>query len=390
MGNSIEVRDINLYNRARDSVHTPVVDGLPLYKRVNNANGGEYRSSDFSHDNDTKTDKWKAASENTYNSPRNIRRIFLGENKTVVHFYKPIKRTTSGGNLNTSCVNQTSFSTKISIEDFVNSLRGKASEARVRIKGEKTGISAMNDWSIKNIEEIYVDWTGVATRAYAEVVLKIQGLHGISSSNIVKSIFYTELGIMAGNDSNNMPNWRKKFPRLKVVGLVRNLDQAYEQSNFKPGTDSIEDMLRTWCDEPLVRQMAAEGLCGIAIHRFRSENMTTPEKEFSCDSGLYVFDRDILEPYAADLKRRIGRNSLEMGTAGINSSSQEKAKEKVTQKGVLELAYDTIYKYSISPDREIENLNNVLLANDRDELLEIVNGFTDEGKAKYFKGEGLV
>lgn len=387
MGNSVETKDINLYSRARDSVHTPVVDGLPLYRRVNNSSlDNEYRSADFSHDNDTKTERWKAASEHTYNSPRNIRRIFLGENKTVVHFYKPIKRTTSGGNLNTSCMNQTSFNTKLTVEDFVNNIR-KDKEARVRIRGEKTGIAAMNDWSIKNIEEIYVDWTGVATRAYGEIVLKIQGLQGISSSSIVKSIFYTELGILSGNDANNMPNWRKKFPRLKVVGLVRNLDEAYERSDFKPGTDSIEDMLRTWCDEPLVRQMAAEGLCGLAIHRFRSENMTTPEKEFSCDSGLYVFDRDILEPYEADLKRRISKFTSDRDPMVKDDGT---SKSKVTQKGMLELAYDTIYKYSNSPDREIENLNKVLLANDRDELLEIANGFTDEGKGKYFKGEGLI
>lgn len=382
----VETKDINLYNRARDSVHLPIVDGLPLYKRVNNVTDSNYKSLDYSHDNDAKSDKWKIEVEKTFNSPRNIRRIFLGQNKTIVHYYQPIHKVTSGGNKNTSCVQTTSFSTKITIEDFINSVK-KEQNIKVKIKGDKTGISALNDWAIKNAEEIYVDWTGVATPKYAQIAAKIYELQGFNHNKLVQRVFYTELGINPGADKSGTPYWKKKFPRLKVVGFVHNLDEAYENSGFKPGMDSIEDMLKTWCDDSNVRQMAENGVCGIAIHRFRPETMTVPEKEFSCDSGLYAYDRDILEPYTLAIKKRIDRYTAGIQTGTLNNDKVEEV-EEVTKKGEFEIAYDVIYDNSPDPAREIKNLNMILMTNDKEAFIREANAFTKEGKKKYF-GEEL-
>ena len=76
---------INLDKMLTEMVHRPRIDGYPLYTRVDNL----MESGDGTTVTD-KGSKWERASKVSYNSPGNIRRLFITHQGVFIHYYAPI------------------------------------------------------------------------------------------------------------------------------------------------------------------------------------------------------------------------------------------------------------------------------------------------------------
>ena len=88
---------INLYNRIRAFIHVPNSLGehdYPLYKRaVKKMDGSDNYVDTDEHDWESaaaRDKEWSSQIGATYSSPRNVRRLFIGVNTVVVHFWSPI------------------------------------------------------------------------------------------------------------------------------------------------------------------------------------------------------------------------------------------------------------------------------------------------------------
>lgn len=302
-----KIRKVNLDNLIQSRVHQPRVDGIPIYARVDGtAEMGEGRVA-------VKSPKWENAVRKSQNSPDNVRRVFITYKGVYVHYYKPISGTKSA-------------SLKVEKElKEVNLLEVKQhlenNTGLFHVKG--TGISALvKPWVCSNIEEVYFDWSVLLSD-------DIRGMFGNIHPNQVSIEFvqalFNEICLRGTKDVS------KRFPRLRAVGYVMNLDSMYHNIQDKPGAESLDDMKIPWGVNELMKS---------EIQNKRAVLWTTDvaslNKEYSIKPNIYTYDATVLQPYFEELVKRIERYAID-----------KIEKQKVIEdrpKGNFEKTLDSLYE----------------------------------------------
>lgn len=337
---------VNLDTLISYYIHRPLIQGKgyenlpPLYGRI----GAESESS-FDKDG-IQNPIWQERSKHTYNSPTNIRRIFIGDEKVYVQYYQPyIKDDKSSGVYwsihsykNNEAIGE--LARQILNGDFQNE-EGKI----VRTNFSRTGLGALSThWKVSNIEEIYFtpnlllsldirNWFGQAAALYNKAM-------SISGKLVENPI---PLAIFEKVNGDNIKNIRTRFPRLRTVAVASNIDAMMSTPgarNFNEGMPSkISDLGMKWYS--MAKSLGFISLGSIWVSQVPFENKG-PCIDFSLRDGIYRFDAEVLSQYIAKYKRKV----LELGMAqrdaklGIDNT----AKTPANTKSDLELHLEELEK----------------------------------------------
>lgn len=336
-GKKLEV--LNLYKRTRAYVHAPNSmgnDAYPLYKRVDMASedldGGDTAQWLEKAQRDT---EWSNKINTNYGSPRNIRRLFIGANTYVVHFWEPIF--VNGKQDSKRIIKKTSTKKLDYSEDLVTNGKNE----KYSLGTSRAGLTTLKDWSLKNLEEVYFDWTSIYSKQVgSEAINKMYSLKGIDlASDYIRELF---TGLCCR--TNNID---KDFPRLKVVAFISNLDKVMENVSTAyngVGKEALESLKLNWLDETLKTDRELLEQC--CVMGFYGNNARKLYEKFSTSPNIYVFDSGLQDKFrrlASDIDR-LKREDTKKTTNDTEESEEKQKTEKTDFEKDLGFYLDAVAK----------------------------------------------
>lgn len=372
------------------AIHRPAITARPelppLYARTGN------ESETTIDANALKDPVWATKSQATYNSPTNVRRLFIGENKVYIQYYQPyisagkssgqywIEFTYHGEDTIMSMIRDIeTFGTRQQ-EALVN--RSKLPDKPIAVKTGLGGISA--HWKMSNIEEIYM----TPALAYSSDVQTLIGQNAMQFIRLLKENVKGKmmrlndpLIIFESANGANIKNIRTRFPRLRTVAFMTNIDSVMQQSgakNLREGLPAaLEDLAVTWYKHAHTTGLINNCCIVYSDVPFESKG---PVLDFATRPGIYKFDNEILEQYALKYKEK----ALELGRIQRDGSNQGKKEEETPkEKGEFEKILDQ----SLETDGQAVVSASLQLTFSRvgtkAELDEAFKSFTAEGRIKY-------
>lgn len=270
-------------------VHRPIAsndaDKLPLYKR----NDGMFDEN--GNGKTTRTPAWLSASERTYNSPNNVRRIFITYKGVYVTYWRQF--------------NGLKELTKYYPYERVNDTFKPLELATHALDGSvyKSGLGAIRGrWTCSNIEEIYFDWTLLLSADLIKLnlgslyqTMTSKGTTNIQSGAVLNLLF--EYACL-----NKGEQMSRVFPRLRVIGYISMLDRVLDMYRPKAGEESGKDLMTPWYCNPIVSKAAQDPNVYVAIYKV--PNVSAANFKFVTRS-FYCFDVEVLEPHFEKLKSKL-------------------------------------------------------------------------------------
>lgn len=354
---------VNLYERAMIGIHFPTSKSdiaKPLYKRAtsNTVNGDSPDSAEqetYNATYSTASSEFLSEIETTYSSPRNIRRLFIGINTSVVHLWAPIVK---NGKCKTTLEESVTAQDKIEQNEIGSlALRGKSD--RHAVSNKRVGLEAIKGWSLKNLEEMYFDATLLinaenSTQRYIDTILKVyKPGGGVKDDNNeeFKKLIETILNCSLSKD----------YPRLKRIMFIADLDKIISNitntSYTGQGADSLDKLRTDWFSS--IDSTKLLGYIGC-----RGVNFGKLSYQFSACTGLYQFDSEFLVEKFRDIQRRIDRLKEEAKTANLQSETQDKTEindfekllNELDNKGISEdIIYELLLAYGAGDFTKMTN-----------------------------------
>lgn len=348
-----KVSIINLDKMLTEMVHRPRIDGYPLYTRVDNL----MESGDGTTVTD-KGSKWERASKVSYNSPGNIRRLFITHQGVFIHYYAPIV-----GDKSKSLVQRAKF--PIPLNNVLESLM--SGEIKYNVKGY--GLSILyKPWVCSNIEEVYFDWGILMSQDIANLGMGdlFSMYTGINADKMVdfQPIKYLFESICL----KNISNMRERFPRLRCVGYISMLEGIYEAVE----RDRDRSSSKLWCNNDIVVNAIKDPSITVSIYKL--DDVRDSNTKFSIKEGLYLYDRNILKEYQSRFESKIKKQGEKV--ASTPQSVEDKVKSEV------EIKLDDIRaKYGVSVAKMM--FNAAVSGLDSKGVHEAIIGMSDEGRSTY-------
>ena len=314
----------NLNKIIKDATHRPQSsDGNVLYAKVPGYSGGS--EGDRIDTEAEKSPAYKAASEHSYNSPTNIRRIFITGKEVVVQYYASmvVKNTQtvkkwhnvsfkSGDDLFQVASDILTYPEKMNQYIMEKTVDSKAVEPEgYTITG--LGIRVASEpWVCSNLEEMYFDWTLLMSpdiaRYFPPYLSDNNGIANLlnKTSQAQENVNDICSRLFADYNSSGIKDIRKRFPRLKSVGMISNLyDVLNHPSMIKIDNDfnNMEEAQQTWYS--LNRNLIAQSNSIVYISDL-SEGISKLNDVFVVKDNVYKFDFEKLkgefEKYTTKIK----------------------------------------------------------------------------------------
>ncbi|MEM4385662.1 MAG: hypothetical protein QXD03_03850 [Candidatus Anstonellales archaeon] len=355
---------VNLDNIISKCIHTPRVDGYPLYARVDGS-----LEEGMSVD---RGEKWLKACNHTYNSPTNIRRVFITGRRVVIEYY--CSRVIEGKPDSTGRWNFKQL--EVDLRELIyNHFRGVE---EVRFKG--TGLSSLyKPWVTSNIEEVYFDWTLLFSEVYMNSGLGCNELLQAYLSNKARGLYKGDIAtnMFTLATFKDIQDLRNRYPRLRVVGLISELDSILSMG-FSKGKN-IKDIIgeeTLWYKDSINMELIKQSNSLIVINELKDVGKVN--KKFIVRDGIYKYDRDIL------------KNFVNLYTSKIDEylyKPVEEVKTDVIER--LEKSDMEVYLDEIEASRGAGDVRNILLlaldglSNQEVELF--FKSMSSEGEVKYRK-----
>jgi hypothetical protein len=383
----------SLYSKA---LHGPVSsEGYVLYPKIASYNG--------EIEGDTKayqSEKYKAESQRIFNSPTNIRKIWLTGKHVAVQYYGVPKTSKNTGrhfivrplsedlfDIGKKIISYSDEKNKYLMEKAINSAAVKPDEYLVN--GNGIGIS--NPYTCNNVEEIYFDWTMLLSdevkmhfgqfgtpQAIYQYISKQTGFNEVIGDE-VKNFFWLY-------NSGGARDLRKRFPRLKIMAMITNLDDiiATESSNIVDMRYSdIKQGYTTWytANKELIASSGSMVIGSqLPINKENSDN-------YNIKSTQYRYDDEVLKGLVAahTIKLKDFIRKEEYGETTEEDAKDDVASTEMTD--VEKYLLDVENKYGDS------TLRNVLICSTVDmpvsQLKEIFSEFTKPNRARMAKMIGF-
>lgn len=316
----------NLDTLVSKYIHRPIIKGEdlpPLYARTNplgeNGPGAEYEcAADI---DGMKNPAWQKNVLIRYNSPTNVRRLFIGDKKVTIQYYQPpVNKTAKGAGeywVTYSYDNKDNLSnivnTVLNYNKLVmeNAMGGREKPERYIVT--RTGLGALsNNWKMSNIEEVYITPSILISEDIRTQFPESEQMLMQILSNPVGTMAKSDLPLKIFEYANgfNIKNIRTRFPRLRTVAFATNLEQAMDIT----GAMKLREGLPAQLSENGLRWVIHMNNLGIKqvstiVISSVPFSKTSLDVEFQIRPGVYKFDAEILVPYFEKYKAKI----LELG-----------------------------------------------------------------------------
>ena len=359
------IKRINLDKEVEKLIHYPRFEGTPLYTRIPNCNEAYVNSQE---DLANKSPAWVKWSQLSYSSPNNIRRIFITSEGVKIHLYQPVVNK-SVKNKNSSLKRELAYQ-GFKVGDVVRDLMDGTNEYIIT----RTGFNALvNPWVASNIEEIYFDWTVLLSE---DIMNMGKGnlfaeLTATSNVGITRSTLPYELFDFACLKGQNL---KSKFPRLRVIGYIQQLDRVYNMIDYKGGKETVEEMSKLWCSNKVVKVAGADPNCRILLYDVPGS--TKYNTEYRSREGIYLYDLEVLKPYFEERKQRINEFR-----AGLSTGVKEAEVIKV-EKSNIENILDSIYERD--GEAFVEKTIKIMFTDSKSRL-DTLNEMSTDGQKRYGK-----
>lgn len=296
-------------------------------------------------------------SKSNFNSPTNIRRVFVTHNKVYVHYYCPyiVNNSPCGkytsevelipvpGNKSTTLYEIASSMAEFSeINQAFKTQGGRAASTVFAEQGRKiyktsgTMINIISSYyACNNIEELYFDWTLLMSNdieAYLPVTHRITANRAVLN-NWTHSDSYKQnydnfmLELMCQIlDLRTKEDILKKFPRLKALGIISNLADIMKNPAVINGNGLLQNRTDTkaWLE---VNSELIHRSNSIVQISFLQQQLSKPNYTFKVKDQQYKFDHDYLKDYVDKYKKAF-ENILRTGNAeGTIQKAEQKPKE---------------------------------------------------------------
>lgn len=326
---------INMTQATVKRVHGPVVGGVPMYVRVDG-------TADAGGTQLLRSEDWQKMAQRVQTSPNNIKRVFITRAGVYVERYRHM----TGSKGTRSFMKWSSDMQEV--VHWQASRLASGEPLAPSIKG--AGLGAIDKpWVCSNIEEVYFDTTvlfsvEVMNSGLGNLFAQLTANSGQGNSRLVKALF-----MRFGAHQTDEQTVLKKFPRLKYVGYIDELDKVYrtydqmETERWAGDTagKAAAKLVEKFTESPVV--MAAVRNPNIATHIWNTGRPRL-NPEYTVRPGIYVYDRDVLDGYFSGLSQQItnmaranarGQAKPEVGTAAKEDGAGVKSD--------LERSLDRVY-----------------------------------------------
>jgi hypothetical protein len=321
------VKKVTLNSCISTNLHKPKTsNGYTLYPKVDGYKGTSEGGEDSSKAMTDET--YIKQSKANYNSPRNIKRIFITCKTVTVEYHTgpiisgksstrwartAVKDPASGMSLYEIAMKIVKYDEdmhKYNMERAIN----KDAKIPNQYMVEGRFNFATYPYACSNVEEIYFDWsvllsqeinkectelTKGATPAQIINTFVNYNTHTIISNPLMINLFKSQ-SLGAHEDL------RKRFPRLREITFISSLDQILESPNIKgymhpvPGVDEQSgNPYQTWYE---VNKETIENCNTCVVRGDLTKSVRNPSSDFTVDSSIYKFDYEVLSAYAASYK----------------------------------------------------------------------------------------
>lgn len=303
--------NINIGKLVVKGVHTPNVDGYPLYTPVEN----------YDREIQNKSAKWVKMANTHFNSPTNVRNVAITNKKVVVELYKGIYE-------NGKLTKKTLTKKMDSLDDYARCLCQSEPMAKLEYKATGTGLkSLVTPWVTTNIETLYFDWTCLLDQDIVSLIgyQKVQAVlakQATLNQQDVISLFCNETKCTPEGIS-------EKFPRLNKIGFAFDLEQCLDG-------DAI--------NQNAVNQLQAQGQMTLVKIK------TARRSKFGIRSGIYKYDDLVLNKYVKEFTEQPSQKTKQENTKADEpkeeqqtSQPQQQAPQRPTVKSEEEKLLLSIY-----------------------------------------------
>ena len=185
----------------------------------------------------------------------------------------------------------------------------------------------------------------------------------------------------------NVKDIRARFPRLKVVALMTNIEQIMEQPGAQNMRDGLPEHLRdvgmTWVQIKLGadRTGVAKG-SNYVISVIPFEDNSEVPKDFQTRPGIYKFDAEVLDGYFNQFKNRVLELARARRDAAKGIATPIELNKEQSSKSEYEKELDAIADEN--GDAFVQNLLKIVFARYKKEAIdEEFNKMSTEGRKKY-------
>lgn len=401
---------LNLDKLYDKKVHGPSYRDWVLYSRV-----PEYKAEgqDLAEASEqAKDERFVKLSANTFNSPTNIRRVFLASDKVGVQYLLPYIK--NGQKVQSKY--QVRSITDSSAPDilkgaamslFMNLQGNVESINRDRVSG--SGFGALHKrWVCSNVEEIFFDYTPLLSdinREKSQGVLQVYTEIMSGKNCLVNGDFPLEL--LMSSMGLDITSLMLKFPRLKRVGLIQNLSKIIDNNKFGDASRvNLAGLRASWVNQDIIAKLGGVNIITNVARYIKDYNEKTgksvpePTITITCRSGIYMFDKLYLEKLRIAINKEItneqlalkGKESLASQAAGVAGQSVDTDNKSDVDKGGtksdIELALDEILETKGAKAASTVFVG-ACIGLKRSEITQIINEMSPSGRSLYGKLVGI-
>lgn len=398
---------VSFNSKILTAMHRPVTkDGFVLYPKINGYTGSEEVNTQAEA-----SEIYQKLSVTNFNSPTNIRRVFITGNRVMVHYYAGI---IVNGQTHGSLVSVHKYEGE-SIFDIARHIFSYADDearyisertinknavkpTKYELTGNVLGVAA-NSYACNNIEEIYFDWTALLSQDVAPYFPEIAGDKGkmLACAN-KQNLTFEQVNDICANMfadfcSGGVKDIRKRFPRLRVIGLITNLDDVITFTGVNNNTSLLsektkrEETYRTWFQ---VNKQLIERTNSICILS-ELKDIRIPNREFRIKADTYKFDSEVLKGKVdeyIDTLTRLSRTTTEQTNVVINKQDEPIEDTGPSEMGEAEqIIMNVLNKFG---EQTVKKLFIIVTNNKPKSTIDnLVNSFTSANKQKLKKLMGI-
>lgn len=393
---------INYNSLITGAMHRPKSkDGYVLYPKVAGYTG-EVEGS-------TKADQseiFKKQSAAYYNSPTNIRKVWITGRAVTVQYFAPMVTPKKDGkyierraykdtdlfDIAKHVINRRAEQERYIKEKMIDKNATKPEEYSVsgNILGAITSPYACN-----NVEEIYLDWTAFLSedlkpyfQKFNPEVACAQCLAGRTQFKEIADSDKTLYNIFCAFNAGQVKDLRKRFPRLRRVILITRLEEILNHPNcVYPDRHFNEPMTKeTWYDanRELIRQ--SNSICIIS----KFEGLQLPNLNYTSKENQYKYDQDVLKGVfqAYTQKASDAIRQKQYGTTPTDKNNDDTDETVILAMGPIEAALDKL-KSDVGEAAVKYALLSATSGATKKELEEMFSSFTKKNRTSMAKMIGI-
>ena len=398
--------NISYNSKILEIMHRPTTktNKYPLYTKVGSYDGNEERNTQAEND-----PEYQRMSQTVFNSPTNIRRLFITGKDITIHYYtKPhadgARKLSSPNYVGDSIFDIAEKMFKYN-EQYATYLAEKTINKNAKepdkynITGNVVGI-ASSTYACNNLEEIYFDWTILLSqdvKPYFQV--DDRTIYNLANGMAPGGLKVDDacLNFFKAFNLGGSKEIRKRFPRLRVIGIVSNLYNLFDtyrgNSYYLPtavlDAGKIENY-KTWYELNLDKIEKSNSACWVSF----LTDIKIPNLEFIIKDNHFKFDAEDFKSWVNEHISAVKKAFSNKPNAN-NSQSQQKEEKENQQQEVVNTQIGEIENefIRIKSAYGTNTLQKIIVASiagmSKGEIVNVANTFTMANKKEFEQLTGI-